>query len=380
MKLGFPSEQEHGERRVAVTPETVKRYCGKQVDVLIERGAGRGAFISDDQYAVAGAEIVPEPGALREQADVLVSIHPPNDEAIEALSGKTVAALLDPLRQLERIRALADGGVISLSLDLIPRITRAQSMDVLSSMSTLAGYKAALLGANALPRITPMMMTAAGTLRPAQALVIGAGVAGLQAIATAKRIGAVVTAVDVRPAVGEQVESLGAKFVAMEVEHAEDAGGYATDLGEEFYRQEQEILAPHVQRSDLVVTTALIPGRPAPVLITGEMVKGMRPGTVIVDLAAAGGGNCTLSKPDETVEAGGVTVLAPTDLPARMPVHASTMLARNVSSYLFELVDEEGRFSLDMDNEVVAGTLVTRDGEVVHPKVLNALGEGEVPA
>ncbi len=287
-------------------------------------------------------------------------------------------ALLYPRTNADVVRRLAQAGVTSFSLDLMPRITRAQSMDVLSSMSTVAGYRAVLIAAEALPEMMPMLMTAAGTIRPAKALIIGAGVAGLQAIATARRLGAVVKAVDVRPAVQEQIESLGARFVSMEVkaDETETAGGYATDLGEEVYRKQREILAPHVKESNLVITTALVPGREAPRLISEEMVESMKPGSVIVDLAAPAGGNCALTKPGERAVEHGVTIFGPLNLPSEMAVDASQMFSRNVAAYLGELV-KDGQLAIDMENEVVSGTLVTREGQVVNEVVKKSIGEGE---
>ena len=382
MKLTIWKEIRPGETRVAMIPATVRRLVQSGIEVVVASGAALAAGWTDEDYRQAGAGIAPDGAALAD-ADVSVKVRPPTggeegpDEIETLVPGKALVAMLHPLADPARVRRLAAAGVTALALDTIPRITRAQSMDVLSSMSTLAGYKAALLAADRLPKMIPMMMTAAGTLRPASALVIGAGVAGLQAIATARRLGAVVTGVDVRPAAREQIESLGAKFVPMEVAHAaEDSGGYATDLGEEFYRGEQEILAPHVQGADMVITTALIPGRPAPKLITEAMIDRMKPGAVIVDLAAAAGGNCTLSEADRPVAHHGVTVLAPTNLPALLPVHASEMFSRNVEAYLGEIL-REGELNLSPDNEIVRGTLITRDGQVVHEGALAAMGAGE---
>jgi NAD(P) transhydrogenase subunit alpha len=378
MKLGIAKETTSGETRVALIPESVRRLTKSGLEVLVQAGAGEAAFCRDADYQDAGAKIVPDAAALAE-AEILCKVLAPQADEIAALSGKTLIAMLAPLSSADRVRQLAEAKVTSFALDTMPRITRAQSMDVLSSMSTVAGYKAVLLAGCQLAKMAPMMMTAAGTLRPSNALVIGAGVAGLQAIATAKRIGAVTTAVDVRPAVREQIESLGAKFVPMEVDHqAEDAGGYATDLGEDFYKQEQEILAPHVKNADIIISTALIPGKPAPKLITEQMVASMKPGSVIVDLAAIAGGNCALSRPDETVRhEGGVTVLAPTNLPATVPLHASQMYAKNIENFLKEILDDENRLHLDRENEVVAGTLITQDGQVVHERTRQALGLSE---
>ncbi len=381
MKIGIPRETASGETRVAVVPETVKRLASVEgQDVLVQAGAGDNAFLSDEIFTQAGAQIANDEASVW-QADLVIKVAAPSmgtegsdDEIAKLKEGAVFIATFAPLVNHDLVRRLAEARVTSFSMDAIPRITRAQSMDVLSSMSTIAGYKAVLMAADHMAKMVPMMMTAAGTLQPANALVIGAGVAGLQAIATAKRIGAQVKAVDVRPAVQEQVESLGAKFVPMEVDHsAEDAGGYATDLGEDFYKGEQDILAPHVKGSDLIVTTALIPGRPAPKLITQEMVESMKPGSVIVDLAAIAGGNCTLTQAGQTVTHNGVTILGPENLAAEVPVHASMMYARNVLTFLGEFL-ADGKIDLDMDNEVVAGTLITRDGEIVHAATRKAMG------
>ncbi len=380
MKLAVAREITPGERRVAVTPSGVRSLVRRGLEVSVEAGAGAGAFFSDADYEAAGAGVVADAAALFAGADVIVKLHPPaSDPAgkryeLDLLGGKVLISLLAPLTSPDLVQALAAVNVTSFALDTVPRITRAQSMDVLSSQSTVAGYRAVIVAAETLAKMTPMLMTAAGTVKPASALIIGAGVAGLQAIATAKRLGCVVTAIDVRPAVQEQVESLGARFVPMEVDHtAEDAGGYATDLGADFYAQEQEIIAPHTARAHITITTALIPGRPAPVLITDEMVEAMAPGSVIVDLAAAAGGNCTLSKPGETITHSDVVIRAPLNLPSEVPVDASEMLSSNVVSFLGELLDDEGAWTIDPDNEVIAGTLITRDGSVVHEATIAAL-------
>ena len=380
MKLAVAREITPGERRVAVTPSGVRNLVRRGVEVSVEAGAGAGSFFADADYEAAGAKVVADAAALFAGADVIVKLHPPTLDAtgerceLDLLGGKVLIALLAPLTSPDLVRALAGANVTSFALDTVPRITRAQSMDVLSSQSTVAGYRAVIVAVETLSKMTPMLMTAAGTVKPASALIIGAGVAGLQAIATAKRLGCVVTAIDVRPAVQEQVESLGARFVPMEVDHtAEDAGGYATDLGADFYANEQEIIAPHTARAHLTITTALIPGRPAPVLITEEMVEAMAPGSVIVDLAAAAGGNCTLSKPGETVTHSDVIIRAPLNLPSEVPVDASEMFSSNVASFLGELLDDDGKWTIDPDNEVIRGTLITRDGSVVHEATNAAL-------
>ena len=383
MKIGVLREIAAGETRVAIVPETVRRLVRDEHEVLVEAGAGAGAFFDDEAYQSAGATVCADAGELCRQAELIVKINPPADAAGERdelamlHSGVALVSLMDPATRGPLAEALARQGVTSFAMDAMPRITRAQSMDVLSSMATVAGYKAVLLAAAAMGRMTPMLMTAAGTIKPATALVIGAGVAGLQAVATAKRLGARVAAVDTRPAVAEQVESLGASFIPLETTHdAQDAGGYAADLGESFYKQEQDTLAPHVAGADLIICTALIPGRPAPILITDAMVESMRGGSAIVDLAATAGGNCTLSQPDQTVTHGGVAILGPTNLPAQAPINASEMFSRNVASFLGELLGE-GQLNVDLENEIITAALVTRGGKVVHPAALKALGQSE---
>ena len=375
MKIGVLRETAPGETRAGIVPETVRRLA-RDHEVLVQAGLGSAAHFSDAAYTDAGATVLSNATAVCQQADLIVKVNPPTSEEVTDLaSGSALVCLLRPATDGALAQALARQGVTAFALDAMPRITRAQSMDVLSSMATIAGYKAVLLAADALARMTPMLMTAAGTIKPANAMIIGAGVAGLQAIATAKRLGCRVSAVDTRPAVAEQAESLGATFIQLEAGHdAEDAGGYATDLGESFYKHEQEILAPHVAKADLIVSTAMIPGKPAPILITEAMVESMAGGSVIVDLAAAGGGNCTLSRANDTVVHDGVTILAPTNLPADVPINASEMFSRNVATFLGELTGEDGGLNVDLENEVIQGTLVCRDGSVVHPAALKALG------
>ena len=368
MIIGIPKETAPGETRVAAVPETVGRMVRDKLEVLVQTGAGEAAGISDEQYTKAGAKIAANAGNLYSSADVIVKIAPPREADPDEISllkrGSILVCPLESRTQEGRLKKIAQAGVTAFALDNVPRISRAQSMDVLSSMASIAGYKAVLLAANELPGLMPMMMTAAGTIQPAHALVIGAGVAGLQAIATLRRLGAVNTAADVRPAVEQEVASLGAKFVAMKVEHEkpQTQGGYAADLGEDFYKQEQDILRPHVESSSVVICTALVPGRKAPILITDDMVASMSPGSVIVDLAAGAGGNCTVSKPDERVEHHGVVVLGPTNLPATLPADASLMFARNAAKFLQELI-ADGEVKLDLSNEVLAAMLVARDGK-----------------
>ena len=383
MIVGVPKETFPGERRVAVVPSVVPALTKASLDVLIESSAGTAAGFPDAAYTDAGARVAPSRAQLFADADIVLQVRSPGaaDDAgradLELLRpGQAIIGLSDPLGEPAAARAVAERGVAAFSMELIPRITRAQSMDVLSSMATIAGYKAVLLAAAALPRMFPMMMTAAGTITPAKVFVVGAGVAGLQAIASARRLGARVEAYDVRPAVKEQVESLGASFVELplETEGAEDAGGYAKAQDETFYQRQRETMARVVAASDVVITTALIPGKTAPILVTAEAVAGMSPGSVVVDLAAERGGNCELTQADETVVTdSGVTILGPTNLPSTVPYHASQMYAKNISTLLLHLV-KEGALALDMDDEITAGTLVSRDGAVVHPRICDLLG------
>jgi NAD(P) transhydrogenase subunit alpha len=368
-----------GEARVAVVPSSVAELVKAGAEVAVVQGAGLKAGVSDDDYREAGATVVSDAGAALEGADVLLGVQPPpsgaGPGAVDSLpSGLVVVAFLDPLGSPERAAALAKRGVSAFAMELIPRTTRAQRMDALSSQAMVGGYKAVLLAADALPRLMPMFMTAAGTIRPAKALVLGAGVAGLQAIATARRLGARVEAFDVRPAVKEQVESLGASF--LETEHevtAEGEGGYAKELSEEQHRRELELIAEHIRDADMVITTAQIPGRPAPLLITEEMVRSMRPGSVIVDMAATSGGNCALSEAGKTVERHGVTIMGPDNLPSTIPVHASQMYAKNAVTFLLEMV-QEGGLVVDLENDVVGPACLTHGGEVRNDRVRDALG------
>ena len=374
MKVAIPKEIAPGENRVAGTPETVRQLVKAGLAVAVEAGAGVAAGFPDAEYQAAEATIQPQPAELLGEAELVLKVQKPfrdpqtgQDELERLHRGQTLVSFLHPLVNLEQVQRLAEAGITSFAMDAIPRLTRAQPMDALSSQSTVAGYKAVILAADAMVKMMPMLMTAAGTIRPASALVIGAGVAGLQAIATARRLGAVVKALDVRPGVREQVESLGAKFVSMETSHedSQDTNGYATDLGEEFYRQEQGIIAPHLKDADLVIATALIPGRPAPRLITEAMVKSMKPGSVIVDLAAEAGGNCTLTQPGQRVERYGVLIFGPLNLASTLPLHASQMYARNIAAFVAELV-KDGQIQIDPSNEIIHSTLITRDGQVVH--------------
>ena len=365
MIVGVPRESTPGERRVALVPDTVKRLADAGVDVLVEAGAGEAASFLDASYVDAGARIAPGVDELFSEADVICKVQKPTaDELARLREGTTLVAFLQPLVNADVVRALADRNVTAFSMDSIPRITRAQPMDALSSQSTVAGYKAVLLAAATLGKFFPMLTTAAGTIAPARVLVLGAGVAGLQAIATARRLGALVSAFDVRPAVKEQVESLGASFLELDVEGAEGVGGYAVALSEDQHRREQELMARHVEESDCVIATALVPGRPAPLLVTDEAVRGMRPGSVIIDLAAEMGGNCALTEPGETVVREGVTIVGELNLPSTMPVHASQMYSRNVWSFLSLLI-RDGELALDFDDEVVRETCATHEGRVL---------------
>jgi NAD(P) transhydrogenase subunit alpha len=381
MIIAVPKETYPGERRVALVPSSVPPLAKSGIRVRVEANAGLSAGFPDEAYRASGAEIVADRRELFESADVLLQVRGlgANAQAGRAdlewiRDAQVMVAPFDPLGNPTAVRQVAERGTTLFAMELIPRITRAQSMDVLSSMATIAGYKAVLLAANVLPKIFPMMMTAAGTLTPAKVFVIGAGVAGLQAIATARRLGAVVQAYDVRPAVKEQVESLGAKFVQMPLEtgEAEAAGGYAKQLGEDFYRRQRELMARTVAASDVCITTAAIPGKPAPKLITADAVRGMASGSVIVDLAAERGGNCELTKPDQVVVENGVSVLGPTNLPSEVPTHASQMLAKNLTIFL-KLITRDGRVHLNLEDEVVRETLATYCGEVVHPQVRELL-------
>ena len=364
MKVGVAKESAPGETRVAVVPDTARRLAGDGVDVLVEHLAGEAATFADAAYEEAGAQVVPADKLYRE-ADVVCKVRKPSPEELELLrEGQSLVALLQPLTDPELLEQLARRGVTAFSMDAIPRVTRAQPMDALSSQSTVSGYKAALLAAEHLGKFFPMLTTAAGTIPPAKVLVLGAGVAGLQAIATARRLGAVVAAFDVRPVVKEQVESLGATFLELDVEGAEGVGGYAVALAEDQHAREQELIARHAAESDAVITTALIPGGPAPELITEEGVRGMRPGSVIVDLAAEAGGNCAATKPGETIVSDGVTIVGLTNVPATMPVHASQMYSRNVQAFLSLLV-RDGELALDFEDEVVRGTCVAHGGRVM---------------
>jgi H+-translocating NAD(P) transhydrogenase subunit alpha len=379
LKVGVPRETRPGETRVALTPDVVRMLSRKAFDFIMERDAGLSASFTDESYVQAGATIVDSAADIYNAVDVVLKVQRPTEEEIAMMpSGLTLIAFLAPLTQQPLVAALNERGVTAMSMDAIPRITRAQSMDALSSMSTIAGYKAVLLGANALPKFFPLLMTAAGTIRPARVLVLGAGVAGLQAIATARRLGAVVEAFDTRPVVKEQVESLGASFLEIDVGHeeAQDTGGYATELAEEHLRLEQEMIHDHAIVSDVVITTALVPGRRAPLLIPKATIEQMQHGAVIVDLAGEMGGNAELTQAGETVVVNGVTIMGPLELPTQMPYHASQMYAKNITT-LLEHLAPNGALEFNMDDEITRGVTLTRDGSILHEPTLNWLKERE---
>jgi H+-translocating NAD(P) transhydrogenase subunit alpha len=373
--VGVPREIKDNEKRVALTPDGVVELVHGGHEVLVQAGAGEAAMIPDSLYEEAGAKIAADP-AEAWNADVVVKVAPPEDDEIGRLKGDSVLiGFLSPLTNPDRVRALAASGATAFALEAVPRISRAQSMDALSSQSNVAGYRAALLGATLLGRYYPMLMTAAGTIRPAKVLVLGAGVAGLQAIATAHRLGAAVTGYDVRSAVGEQVQSLGAQFLELEAgKGAEGEGGYARELTDEEKAAQQQELTDAITEFDVVITTALVPGRPAPRLVTAEAVERMKPGAVIVDLAGEAGGNAELAEPGETVVKHDVTIAAPLNLASDMAEAASQMYARNIQSLLELMTDEDGALKLDFDDEIIAGACVTRDGEIVHDGAKQAAG------
>jgi NAD(P) transhydrogenase subunit alpha len=379
MKVAVLKETRPGEHRVALVPQGVQALIKSGLEVTVESGAGVASGASDDAYREAGATVASSTTDALEGASIVLHVNPPSvsgpDEVSTLPEGAVLVSFLSPLVNTDLVKKLAARKVTAISMELVPRITRAQSMDALSSQATVSGYKAVLMAADQLPKFLPMFTTAAGTIRPAKALVLGAGVAGLQAIATAKRLGAVVEAFDVRPAVKEQVQSLGAKF--LETEHevvAEGEGGYAKELSKDQHEKELELLAGHIADADIVVSTAQIPGRKAPVLITAEMVKSMKPGSVIVDLASESGGNCELTKHGETVVVQGVRILGPENIPSTIPVHASQMYSKNVVTLVGEFVDKEGVLKLDFENDVVGPSTVTHEGNILNEQVKQALG------
>jgi H+-translocating NAD(P) transhydrogenase subunit alpha len=372
MRVGVPKETAAGEHRVALVPEVVGKLKAKGLDVVVQSGAGADALLPDDAFSEAGARIT---GDVKEiwSCDVVIKIAPPAPEEIAQLgAGSILIGFLAPLTSPRTTTALAQAKATAFAMEAIPRISRAQSMDALSSQSNVAGYKAALLGAENMGRFYPMLMTAAGTIPPAKVLVLGAGVAGLQALATARRLGARTTGYDVRPEVAEQVQSLGAMWLDLGLEAAGE-GGYARELTEEERTQQQQALTDAIKGFDVVITTALVPGRPAPKLVTKEAVEGMKPGSVIIDLAGEAGGNCELTEPGETIVRHDVKIVSPLNLPATMPEHSSQLFARNVLALLDLFVGEDGALKLDFEDEIVAGACVVREGEIVHPGARTAV-------
>jgi NAD(P) transhydrogenase subunit alpha len=365
MRIGVPKEMAAGEHRVALVPEVISKLTAKGLEVLVQSGAGADALLSDDAYTQAGASVSSDAGEIW-RSDVVVTISPPDPEAIRTLGpGSILIGFLAPLSSPQTTRALADAKATAFAMEAIPRISRAQSMDALSSQSNVAGYRAALLGAEEMGRFYPMLMTAAGTIPPAKVLVLGVGVAGLQALATAKRLGARTTGYDVRPEVAEQVQSLGAMWLDLGLE-ASGEGGYARELTDEERARQQQALTDAIKGFDVVITTALVPGRPAPRLVTAEAVEGMKAGSVIVDLAGEAGGNCELTEPGQTVVRHGVKIVSPLNLPASMAEHSSQLFARNVQALLDLFVGEDGALKLDFDDEIVKGACIVRDGEIVN--------------
>ncbi len=383
MIVAVPRETYPGEARVALTPDSVGPLTKAGAEVVVEAGAGTAALALDEEFEAKGARIESDRAKLLGDADVVLYVRGPGsdpdfpDSDLDAMKqGAAIIAFLDPLDDVAKMQQIAGRGISLLSMELMPRITRAQSMDALSSMATVAGYKAVLIAANAAPKMFPMMMTAAGTLKPAKVFVLGAGVAGLQAIATAKRLGAVVEGYDIRTAVKEQIESLGAKFVEIKVdiETAKGEGGYAAAQSKEYYARQQELLGEHLSGVEIIITTAAVPGKKAPIMITEKMCEGLRPGTVVVDLAAERGGNCALTKPGERVEYNGVVILGPLNIAAQTPLHASQMYSKNITTFLLHLI-KDGQLTLDLEDEITAGTVVATGGSITHPMVKEKLGE-----
>lgn len=384
MKISIPKERRAHERRVAATPETVKKFVALGIEVAIEAGAGEASRITDAAYEAAGATIVNDVAQLLSDADVILKVQHPllgnEEDGVNELAlmkrGALLIAVLSPYNAPEAVQQYADAGITAMALEFVPRITRAQSMDVLSSQSNLAGYRAVLEAINVYDRAMPMMMTAAGTIAPARVMVLGAGVAGLQAIATAKRLGAIVSATDVRAASKEQVESLGGKFVMVESEevaNAETAGGYAKEMSDDYKRRQAELVAETLKKQDIAICTALIPGRKAPTLINDDMVRSMRPGSVIVDLAAEQGGNCTLTKPGEIIEIDGVTIIGLFNIPSRLSADASALFSKNLLNYLTPLFDAQTKqLNINWQDEIVTAATLTRDGQIVHPAFQSA--------
>lgn len=383
MKIAIPKERRPFERRVAATPDTVKKFIALGFEVAIEAGAGESSRITDDEYRAVAASIHPDPGSTLADADLVLKVQRPlleadvNPSELSLIKpGALLIGMLSPYADTHAIQAYASAGITAMTLEFVPRITRAQSMDVLSSQSNLAGYRAVLEAIHVYDRAMPMMMTAAGTVAPARVMVLGAGVAGLQAIATAKRLGAIVSATDVRAASKEQVESLGGKFVMVESEETKEAetkGGYAKEMSEDYKRRQAALVAETLKKQDIAICTALIPGRKAPILINDDMVHSMRPGSVIVDLAAEQGGNCTLTKPGEIIEINGVTIIGLFNIPSRISADASALYAKNLLNFVTPMMDVNSKqLAINWQDEIISATTLTRDGAVVHPQFLSA--------
>ncbi|HET8614944.1 MAG TPA: Re/Si-specific NAD(P)(+) transhydrogenase subunit alpha [Actinomycetales bacterium] len=378
MRIAVPAERRPGERRVAAVPDTIAPLTRDGHQVVVETGAGRGCFVSDQDYRDAGAEVVD--GDVLSAADVVLHVRPLEPDVVQRLRpGAVTLGFCSPSAEPDGVRALRDGRVTAFSMELVPRISRAQSMDALTSQALVAGYRCVLEAAMRLPRFFPLFMTAAGTVPPAKVLVLGAGVAGLQAIATARRLGAVVEAYDVRPASADEVRSMGATFIQLELEAIEGVGGYAREMAEDRARRQMELLTPYVVKSDVVITTAAVPGRRAPLLVTRQMVEGMRPGSVVVDLAAESGGNVEGSVAGQDVAVGGATLVGMADASSTMPVDASRLYAKNVSNLLALMVDADGALHLNLDDEVLAGACLTHDGVVRHAPTAESLGDSPAP-
>src|SRR5437588_4413488 len=376
MNIAVLNETGSSEARVALMPDSVQKLIAAKASVSIESGAGLGAARTDDDYKQIGAKVVADRNALLEEADILVCVSRPAEEDLKRMKrGAVVLGFLRPLDEPAKLTPALENGLTTFSMELVPRITRAQAMDALSSMATVAGYKAVLLGADRIPRMFPLLMTAAGTVPPARVLVLGAGVAGLQAIATARRLGAVVEAYDVRAAAGEQVRSLGAKFLEVDLGgiQTEDKGGCAVELSPEALQRGRDLIAEQAKSADVIITTAQVPGRKAPVLMDEDAVQGMKRGSIVIDLAGATGGNVTLSKADEVVERNGVTIMAPTNLPATVPVHASQLYSRNVTAFL-NLLIKDGELNIDMEDNIVCPSCVTHESKWMNQRVASAMG------
>ncbi|TMG26184.1 MAG: Re/Si-specific NAD(P)(+) transhydrogenase subunit alpha [Chloroflexi bacterium] len=373
MKVAIPKETAAGERRVALVPDTATKLIAAGLQVSVQAGAGASAYLTDSVYQAAGVTVEADESALMKDAGAVLKVQPPDQSEVRLLPrGSVLVSFLQPATDAGIVRALAAQGVTAFSLELVPRISRAQSMDALSSQASASGYKAVLMAAEQLGKFFPMMMTAAGTVAPARVLVMGAGVAGLQAIATARRLGAVVSAYDVRPAVKGEVHSLGATFIELPRESQEGEGGYAREQSEEFLRKQRELIGEHIAKSDVVITTAAVPGRRAPLLVTADMVKGMRPGSIIVDLAAESGGNVELTKAGSDVDVNGVMIMGRRNVPSTMPLHTSQLYARNVANLLLHLV-KDGAINLDFQDEITKGACVTHAGEIVSERAKQLL-------